>query len=172
MSDTVSWTAVALSIASASIATVAAWTNREKLRLDLYDRRFSIYVRAADLRYQLTSWDPTKELHPKLKEALECFRTASMEGQFLFSQQSGVQELLEKLSEDAFHIVNWSGFLALAGPMNSQDQSRLEKERSQRMLRIITSLEPLRERMAPFLNFHSYSALPRLFEDDCTDGSS
>jgi hypothetical protein len=53
MSDTVSWTAVALSIASASIATVAAWTNREKLRLDLYDRRFSIYVRAADLRYQL-----------------------------------------------------------------------------------------------------------------------
>jgi hypothetical protein len=38
MSDAVAWVAVGISVASASFAALAPWTNREKLRLDLSDR--------------------------------------------------------------------------------------------------------------------------------------
>jgi hypothetical protein len=68
-----------------------------------------------------------------------------------------VPELLQQFCNDAFKIVNG----------NLHDQAGNIWELT--IARFEASLEPLREKMAPFLNFHSYSALPRLFDDDATD---
>jgi hypothetical protein len=44
-------------------------------------------------------------------------------------------------------------------------EKKLANKKSERMLRFEGSPELLRDKMAPFLNFHSYSAAPRLFDD-------
>jgi hypothetical protein len=91
------------------------------------------------------------------------FRTASVEGQFLFSTESGVPELLETMSADAYWIADRPRRQDMAGKM--LDEQKFDNEKNERMLRFGTALEPLREKMAPFLNFHSYSALPGLLDD-------
>lgn len=158
MGNTVAWVAIAISVISACIATVAAWTNREKLRLDLYDRRFRIYESALTLYGLIFHGNPSpttsdqRRISPELRSALYDFRMKAAEGQFLFSRESGVPELLQQFSEDAFKVVNGATHYQ-AGNAWEIDIARYE-----------ASLEPLREKMAPFLNFHSYSAFPRLLD--------
>ena len=59
MGNTVAWLAFAASAFSVIISISAAWTNREKLRLDLYDRRNRIYESAVNLHALLVNWNAT-----------------------------------------------------------------------------------------------------------------
>ena len=58
--NTVAWIALAVSAGSACFAGVASWTSRERLRLDLYNRRFEIYSRTLDFYHALLEWKPTE----------------------------------------------------------------------------------------------------------------
>lgn len=74
------------------------WINREKLRLDLYNRRFEIYCRVLDLLFAFENWNPTGaettacslQDSPELDRALKAFTKAYRESQFLFDEKSGV----------------------------------------------------------------------------------
>jgi hypothetical protein len=173
MHNTVAWVAIAVSIVSAAISLASYWTTREKLRLDLYDRRFNIYKNAAELHRSIQEWtfssDESDEFDdwrdsPKVRKQLAAFRTSALEGHFLFDKESGVPEMLEKMATDAFYLSIWEKYVAFGGPVTESDERKEDLiDRSQSFL---AALEPLREKVAPFLNFHSYSALPRLFDEN------
>jgi hypothetical protein len=71
--------------------------------------RFRIYEAAAELHLHLSRWSPTKSEKeygglrdsPDLDGALNAFGRAQIEGQFLFSRESGVPEALDLLSRCA-----------------------------------------------------------------------
>ena len=83
--------------AGAAIAAFLAWrVARDKLKLDLYDRRFAIYDAALDFYFlkdgQHASSDP--ETVERIKR--KCVR-ASREARFLFDESSGVAKALDRV---------------------------------------------------------------------------
>jgi hypothetical protein len=141
------------------VSAVSYLTNREKLRLDLYERRFSIYELADGLYQQLRAWNDDEGVTGQLSEAASNFRIASVEGHFLFSKESGVPAALQEITDDAFYIINWTMRLKASTAAVEPDDLK------NRTARFMNALTPLRTKMGPFLNFHSYSALPCLFDD-------
>jgi hypothetical protein len=107
------WAALAVSTASLCVAFAVWWTNREKLRLDLYNRRFDIYSRTLDLLHALETWNPTPseikshslQDSPNLDKAMGAFTKASRESQFLFEDESGIHKQLEQLHSAAIAII-------------------------------------------------------------------
>jgi hypothetical protein len=104
---------LAISVLSLLFAGAAWWINREKLRLDLYNRRFDIYSRTLDLLHALETWNPTAaEISARslqdssgLDKALKAFTKASRESRFLFDDESGIFKHLEQLHSDAIGII-------------------------------------------------------------------
>jgi len=156
----VSWLALAVSVGSLSFTGLGSWLNREKLRLDLYNRRFDIYSHTLDLLHALESWNPTaaeKGAHslqdsPDLDKALKAFTKASRESQFLFADHSGIHENLERLHSAAIALI---GFKRDAGP-NLTGPDLLgafadSQQRSETMLKMPPILE---KAMKKYLDFH------------------
>jgi hypothetical protein len=56
MTNPVAWMAFAVSVVSALISGYAFWVDREKLRLELYAKRFDIYTRSVDFWHLFTEW--------------------------------------------------------------------------------------------------------------------
>ncbi|MBL0509854.1 hypothetical protein ACK3ZC_08225 [Aeromonas caviae] len=69
-----------------------------KTRLDLYNKRFAIYLAA--LEYYQALWrEHSEESVKSIKEKAECFTKAYRESQFLFDAESGVYEILGELQQ-------------------------------------------------------------------------
>jgi hypothetical protein len=163
MNSNATWIALAVSILSAIFAGAAWWISREKLRLDLYNRRFDIYLKTLDFWHALSTWNPTQNEKDStdLQDSRElwdyqrAFIKASREAQFLFEDESGIHKLLECIHSDGMGIIGFKRDLApkIAG-MHEAMQSSYNQflERQQRMDRSIFVLE---EKLAPYLDFHS-----------------
>lgn len=168
------WAAVVISVFSARVAIGAAWINSEKLRLDLYERRFGAYEKTLTLHTLVSHWssDASASETGQLKEPLELkearltFPKTLAESRFLFDSKFGVAELLQEFYEDVVVIVRYT---RLHNPKYPEAYERSHDAYLQSDLRFLKVMEPLRQKMAPLLNFHSYSALPRLFDGDAGD---
>ena len=68
-----------------------------KVRLDLYNRRFQIFVSIFDFYEALIGWEGT----PEQREAQARFFRAYQELGFLFSKESGIEDILEKLHKES-----------------------------------------------------------------------
>lgn len=79
-------------------------TNREKLRLDLYDRRFGVYAASIDFYHALSSYDEANEQH---QEAHRAFVKAMRESRFLFGQESEIVGILEEMHTRAASIMGY-----------------------------------------------------------------
>lgn len=78
-------------------------TNREKLRLDLYERRFDIYMRVFEFQSALLFWGGGPE-----QIALQApFLRALQESRFMFPEKSGAYKFLIEFNGHAFHVVNY-----------------------------------------------------------------
>jgi hypothetical protein len=131
------------SITTTAIAVIVAiishrqWkTNQEKLRLDLYNRRFEIYRRCLDsLRTAAIKAQDKEARHAALDRLLH----ARLESQFLFPESSGVQDLLRK-------------FLTIVSALAGTDVEAPAWE--QLINQGHEFIDELTKKMAPFLNFH------------------
>lgn len=111
--NAVPWIALAVSGLSVCFAGLAFWTSREKLRLDLYNRRFDVYSRTLDFYHALLGWAPTQsekgtaslQDSPELIATQKAFIKASREAQFLFKDGSGIKTQLEQVHEDSIGII-------------------------------------------------------------------
>jgi hypothetical protein len=141
-------------------------TNREKLRLDLYNRRFEIYRSCLNLHEQLMGHGSQEE------NLLDPFFRAFRESRFMFPD-SGVHELLEKLLKEGVEFrylnthhpqpakifaVNSAGTeyartYAVASE-GSPDAEIYLHGRNAIAARIKPFMTELEDKMAPFLNFH------------------
>ncbi|MDR0241198.1 MAG: hypothetical protein LBJ65_06305 [Burkholderia sp.] len=82
-------------------------TNREKLRLDLYDRRFGVYTASIDFYHVLSSYDEANEQH---QEAHRAFVKAMRESRFLFGQDSEIVSILEEMHTRAARIMGYKTY--------------------------------------------------------------
>lgn len=91
---------------------MARWQEsvaREKLRLDLYNRRFEIFSSIFDFYEAMISWQGT----PAQIVARTRFFRAYQESGFLFRKESGIEELLKRLNDDANKVIGFREHLEL-----------------------------------------------------------
>jgi hypothetical protein len=142
--------AVLISLAAFVVALFSLVVSEEKFRLDLYNKRFDIYVRT--IRFYEVYHNPEDENFTPLHRD---FVLASLESQFLFAPESGVYSLLNQLNLDSFTIKRWKD---LPDNLSAEEQKRHLEQRSEAIRRWNVSMPPLESRMAEYLNFHHASA--------------
>jgi len=74
-----------------------------KLRLDLYNRRFEIFSSIFAFYNAIISWQGTDEQ----KEAREKFFRAYQESGFLFAKESGIEDLLKSLNDTGMRVIKF-----------------------------------------------------------------
>jgi hypothetical protein len=161
-SDALPWFALAVSVVSASFASAAWWTNREKLRLDLYNRRFDVYSRTLDFYHALLEWKPTElektetslQDSQALKTTQRNFIKAGREAGFLFDDASGIQKQLEQMHADSIGIIGFRRDLIpkLIGKPEFASENKKCDECWKRLHDAIPSLE---QKMSLYLDFHT-----------------
>jgi hypothetical protein len=153
------WFAVAISAISAVSTTIVAayvavisrrqWkTSQEKLRFDLYDRRFEIYLTVLNFYQALALWDGSAEQIALQMPFLRAYR----ESMFVFPPESGVYQLLTEFQSHAYNITQYERFRSIwqsAGVLPIKTSDRLDSQDW-----ILRSIETLEERMRPFISFH------------------
>lgn len=124
-------------------------TADQKVRLDLYDRRFKIYDATVNFYNALSGDVKVVEF---LNARAEFFR-AVRESQFLFSRESKIYDMLLDLREKAFAI---HGFKAHGDAL--QIDPLLWIDLHKKMLAELStwdaSIKSIEEAMEPYLNFH------------------
>jgi hypothetical protein len=124
-------------------------TNNEKLRLDLYNRRFDIYLRTLTFHQALIGWDGSEAQTALQAPFIKAFR----EAKFLFPEDSGVYQLLHTFFMHSFVIVKYSEHRAMFVPGSPEATSQIQKKLDA-VSWIADSIGPLEDKLAPFLNFH------------------
>jgi|HubBroStandDraft_1064217.scaffolds.fasta_scaffold22041_3 hypothetical protein len=156
--------AVVISVVSACLAFAAWRTSREKLRLDLYNRRFDIYSRTLDLLHALENWHPSEleknstslQQSPELEQAQRAFVKASREAQFLFDDASGIPKLLEQMHADVIAMI---GFKRDIVPKLRGEAFIAENQKFTERLSRVYAVAPLLEKgMKKYLDFRTLSA--------------
>ncbi|MFB2562951.1 hypothetical protein [Rhizobium sp. IMFF44] len=123
--------------------------QNERLRLDLYDRRFKLYSGIFDFYYAMISWEGTLEQ----KEARQRFFMAYQESAFLFTKESGIEELLKMLNSEAAKVIGFkeNSELYKSDPAFLNEQF-LETNRIQLTV-FEDGLAKFKEAIRPYLDF-------------------
>jgi hypothetical protein len=136
------------------VARIQSRATKEKLRFDLYERRFAVYLRTLEFHQALAGpreFFLTEDFRSLHRE----FIKAARESQYLFDDGSGIQKLLEQLHGEAFKIKAVKGNREELGPelfKNMFDQSMAA-------LTIFNSAIPeLEKKLKPYLNFQKVLA--------------
>jgi hypothetical protein len=131
------------------IAGEQARIEHEKLRLDLYDRRFEIFTSIFDFYNAIISWKGTLEQ----QDARQRFFRAYQESGFLFTKESDIEALLKMLHEEGAKVI---GFKENIDSYKS-DPAALMVEQNKVddiQLRVFPEgLEKLRAALHPYLDF-------------------
>jgi len=100
-----------IAIIALGIAFFQLETNREKIRLDLYNRRFEIYTKTLDLYFELHNFksikEPSKEDIVTFKKVMRSFSKYQSESQFLFKEDSGVFSILGGIFSNIWIIITY-----------------------------------------------------------------
>lgn len=152
------WTDYALALAPLVISGVVAgivfaqWKlGREKLRLDLYDRRFEVWDSIFDFYGALIGWKGT----PTDVIARGRFFKAYQASRFLFKEEAGITALYKKLNDDAAYVIgfkeNHDSFRADPATYMSMF-NRVQEIQTKGFDEALTELKV---KMKPYLDFHS-----------------
>lgn len=143
-----------LSLVALVVAAFSFFVASERFRLDLYNKRFDIYVRTVKFYQELmkSERNDDDETFAALRKD---FILASRESQFLFSPESGVHDLLSQLNTDSFKI---TGLKQMPKGLPQDQTMENQRQFSEALKRWNSSIEPLEAMMAPYLNYHYASA--------------
>jgi hypothetical protein len=154
-----------ISVATAIVAVIAlvlsyrsSQDNRDKIRLDLFNRRFTIYQRTLVFYQELIGWRDEQSQ----KNLIQPFIEASREALFIFPRDSGVYEHLQQFWKHATRIIQHKEMIALvskAEMMLYEDEdaaatrTRLREERHESSLWLLTSMDRLEKLMQASMSF-------------------
>ena len=153
------WLTAFITLIIGIIAGYIAWqqwrTNREKLRLDLYQKRFSVYESTlAYYQFVIAQDGFTKEEQDKIDiNFIKSFR----ESQFLFSLEDGIFTLLEEIWKKASIV---RGYKNLAEAYRSGDPEDLRQKGNEHIaaLKFLNeSIPKLELKLKKYLDFHRVS---------------
>jgi hypothetical protein len=146
--------ATVTSLVALIVAAFSFFVASERFRLDLYNKRFDIYVRTVRF-YQALMTSNQDDEDETVAALRKDFIIATRESQFLFSPESGIYDLLNRLNSDSFKITGQKDMpkgLPVEQILANQEQF------SGALTRWNTSIEPLEAMMSPYLNYHYASA--------------
>jgi hypothetical protein len=123
-----------------------------KLRLDLYNRRFQIFVSIFDFYEALIGWKGTPE---QLAARTRFFR-AYQESGFLFSKESGIEDTLGRLHTESGKVTGFKEHCEeiKSGGVDFYLQQFNEMNRVL-LFEFEAALPKLKAELAKYLNFHS-----------------
>jgi hypothetical protein len=124
---------------------------KQKLRLDLYAKRFAVFEIALHFYQDLldgsgSSKEDQEMLHRQ-------FITAMIECRFLFASNSGLKGLMEEMNKSAFVIKGSRDVLKTQGipsEMFQETMNRLHTEQAS----LEKKIQSIQTAMAPYLSFH------------------
>lgn len=129
-------------------------TNKEKLRLDLYNRRFEIYVRTLEFYAALSDYKPTDN-QKEFQEIRLSFFKSYREAQFLFDENSGIYKMLLRLHRISFKITGFKeDGKTLADSGCHEELTKMNEEAHDNMMMFAIYIEELEKAISPYLNFH------------------
>jgi hypothetical protein len=99
--------AIAIAFYVASVGTFQWFTSRDKVRLDLYNRRFDVYTRAIDFMLDLLGWTYVTLEDRRAKH--NAFMRAVRESRFLFVDDPRIWALLEEFNLRSFKVTGFIG---------------------------------------------------------------
>jgi hypothetical protein len=151
------WISYLSTVVSAGIATMALWvaarqskTNVAKLRLDLYDKRFAVYENTLAF-HQALAGTPDALQSESFKTLQRAFIKSYRESQFLFDDNSGVFELLEKVNMNAFKII---AAKTRARELPGEHAVRLIAEANDTYGSIEKAMSDLERAISPYIRFN------------------
>jgi hypothetical protein len=123
-----------------------------KVRLDLYNRRFEIFVSIFDFYEALIGWKGT----PEQRAAQTRFFRAYQESGFLFSKESGIEETLKRLHEASGKVIGFKEH----GEAFKSGGVEFYLEQFKEMNRVLlvdfdAALPKLKAELGKYLNFHT-----------------
>ena len=145
------------------ISALVAWiarqqwrTNREKLRLDLYERRFAVYESTLAFYQALIGGGepiPSESFSAVQKSFVKSYR----ESQFLFKPDSGIFALLGEVHSRSFSII---GLKEEGKGLSTHPETfrKVTAEASETLSFLHRAIEKLEHEIAPYLNFHKVLA--------------
>jgi hypothetical protein len=155
------WLALFVSLASPCFAGLVWRINREKLRFDLFNRRFEILSCALDCYFTFLGWKPTDlekahqslEDSPKLDEGLKGLLKASVEATFLF-KDPGIANQLEAMHSGMLQVIGNKRDVFPISSAYGDEALRIYEQQSTELKKVHTSVSELRTRMLRPLKFH------------------
>lgn len=140
------------------VALFVAWVawrqfklGRDKLRLDLYERRFAVYERTLAFYNALIGDSKALQSENFLQLHLDFIRVCR-ESQFLFESDTGIFQLLEDLQSRAFKVTGFK----VHGHMVADDPTtllKMSKDATDALSYFDTAIKTLEIKMTPYLNF-------------------
>ena len=133
-------------------------TNRNKLRLDLYNKRFDVYSNTLNFCQSLSKLEegqPSTEFQEQHFAFIRSYR----EARFLFSKESEIHSNLKKIGEGAFAIICFYKNAEEARKSGLRDiLLQMNEKRSVAQFEIENLIEKIEEAMSEYMNFHEESS--------------
>jgi hypothetical protein len=126
-------------------------TAREKLRLDLYNRRFDVYLSALDFMQSLMVW---AEVAPdqRIAKRLQFIRSMR-ESRFLFADDLRILRLLEEFHGHSFKVTGFQEELKQYFSIMPKETMASYNDMLTSLEWIGTSIQTLEELLNPYLAF-------------------
>lgn len=151
-------TSIVTSVATVCIAGFVAFIgfhqwriSKDKLRLDLFNRRFDIYLRVLDYFIGLSGTHntpgPPKELEPFIK--------AVRESRFMFPQDSEVYQHLEEFRVRTNEVGNYTSSLTILSDM-PEERAKLTQRQISNTAWLNGAMVTLEDKMKPYMSFERF----------------
>jgi hypothetical protein len=142
---------VVIAIYVASVGTFQWTTAREKLRLDLYNRRFEVYLNALAFMQALMMWSsiPIDERQPKRIAFIRAIR----ESRFLFADDPRVLRLLEEFNTHSFKVTGYIEEMSQYMAIMPKETIAAHQDKESSMGWIMESIGQLETLLMPYLAF-------------------
>jgi hypothetical protein len=121
--------------------------GREKFKLDLFDKRFSVFAATRKLLSIILT-----EANVTLEQLFE-YRAAVAEATFLFD--SDVTDYLDEIDKQAFRFRSTNEQIRVAPPVKNRD--KFVNENHDLLVWLTDQLPMLKVKFSPYLKFHDWS---------------
>jgi len=119
--------------------------NRDRLKLDLYNKRFEVYSRTLDFHHALVNNELTTDIHRNFIEAKQSSK-------FLFHPSDKIYDVLKEMHIKSFKV---TGFREHAEKLKGTNEyTKAFDEMHDSINWIISQVEVLDEKISKYLNFH------------------
>lgn len=141
--------AALVSLATLSVGYTQMKIASAKVKLDLYNKRFNVYISA--LEYYQAMWKQTDvDLKEKGAEFIKCYR----ESLFLFSEKDGIHQTLTKIKNNGGIVSTYEEYKRAGhGPHSAGNFDVLQEKSGDARVKIGDDLQVLEKQIAKYIDF-------------------